>query len=67
MADRLFFTGKESITKLWLSNQFTQGCTTPTNKDFWVKKKKEQNETKQKRSLSIMSNLQDRVPSERAL
>ena len=29
--------------------------------------KKEQNETKQKRSLSIMSNLQDRVPSERAL
>ena len=66
MADRLFFTGKESIAKLSLSNQFTQVCTTPTNKDFWVKKK-EQNETKQKRSLSIMSNLQDRVPSERAL
>ena len=46
MADRLFFTGKESIAKLSLSNQFTQVCTTPTNKDFWGKKKNEAKENK---------------------
>ena len=47
MADTLFFTGKESIAKLPLSNQCTQMCTTLTNKEFWVKKRTKRNKTEE--------------------